>query len=142
VPRCIFSTYDGYLRALEIADSPNVGVCFCVGTWLEGGKLMGREVNEALRGFAKIEKLWKVHFRNVTAPVPDFTETFIDNGYGDLARVMRTLVDVDFRGNLIADHVPAMVGGRNVAWAYSIGYIKALYKMAGDAQPRSRRQLA
>jgi mannonate dehydratase len=142
VPRCIFSTYDGYMRALEIADSPNVGVCFCVGTWLEGGKLMGREVNDALRGFARIDKLWKVHFRNVTAPVPDFTETFIDNGYGDLARVMRTLVDVDFRGNLIADHVPTMVGGRNVAWAYSIGYIKALYKMAGDAQPRSRRQLA
>ena len=90
----------------------------------------------------KYDKLWKVHFRNVTAPVPDFTETFINNGYGDLARVIRTLVDVVFRGNLIADHVPTMVGGRNVAWAYSIGYIKALYKMAGDAQPRSRRQLA
>jgi len=51
-------------------------------------------------------------------------------------------VDVDFRGNLIADHVPAMTGGRNVAWAYSIGYIKAMYKMASDAQPRFREQLA
>jgi len=142
VPRCIFSTYDGYVRALEIANSPNVGVCFCVGTWLEGGRLMGREVNDALRGFARMGKLWKVHLRNVNAPVPEFTETFIDNGYGDLAQVMRTLVDVDFRGNLIADHVPAMTGGRNVAWAYSIGYIKAMYKMASDAQPRFREQLA
>src|SRR5579884_2945215 len=36
VPR-IFSTFAGYQRALEIADSPNVGVCLCIGCWLEGG---------------------------------------------------------------------------------------------------------
>ena len=47
VPRCIFSSYDGYARALEIADSPNVGICFCVGCWLEGGPLMGKGVNES-----------------------------------------------------------------------------------------------
>jgi len=34
VPRCIFSSYDGYARALDIAASPNVGICFCVGCWL------------------------------------------------------------------------------------------------------------
>ena len=28
---------------------------------------------------------------------------------------------------LIADHVPTMVGGNRVGWAYSVGYIKALY---------------
>ncbi|RIK24741.1 MAG: D-mannonate dehydratase, partial [Chloroflexi bacterium] len=39
IPRCIFSSYDGYRRALEIADSPNVGICFCVGCWLKGGSL-------------------------------------------------------------------------------------------------------
>ncbi len=33
VPRCIFSSYEGYERALEIANSPNVGICFCVGCW-------------------------------------------------------------------------------------------------------------
>src|SRR5579875_1648269 len=36
VPR-IFSTFASYQRALAIADSPNVGVCLCVGCWLEGG---------------------------------------------------------------------------------------------------------
>jgi mannonate dehydratase len=30
IPR-IFSSFEGYRRALEIADSPNVGICFCVG---------------------------------------------------------------------------------------------------------------
>jgi len=136
VPRCIFGNYDGYVRALEIANSPNVGVCLCCGTWMEGGKYTGKDVFEAIRGFAKMGKLWKIHFRNVSSPVPDFVEAYVDDGYTDMKKVMRTLVAVDFRGILIADHVPAMVGGRT-GWAYSIGYIKALYDMARDERRRA-----
>ncbi len=129
VPRCIFGNFDGYVRALQIANSPNIGVCLCCGTWMEGGKYMGKDVFEAARAFAKMGKLWKIHFRNVTAPIPDFVETFVDEGYTDMKKLMRTLVEVDFRGILIADHVPGMVESR-AGWAYSIGYIKALYDMA------------
>jgi len=127
VPRHIFGTFDGYVKALEIANSPNVGVCLCCGTWMEGGKHTGKDVFGAIREFARMGKLWKIHFRNVTAPIPYFVETFVDNGYTDMKKVMRTLIDSDFRGNLIADHVPTMVGGRLTGWAYSIGYIRALY---------------
>lgn len=130
VPRCIFGNYDGYVRALEIAASPNVGVCLCCGTWMEGGKATGKDVFDAIKGFAKMGKLWKIHFRNVTGPIPYFVETFVDNGYTDMKRLMRTLVDVDFRGILIADHVPQMIGDRRTGWAYSIGYIRALYDVA------------
>ncbi|MCC6364961.1 MAG: mannonate dehydratase [Bryobacterales bacterium] len=132
VPRCIFGNFDGYMKALEIANSPNVGVCLCCGTWMEGGKYMGRDVFGAIREFAKIGKLWKIHFRNVSGPIPYFVESFVDNGYTDMRKVMRTLVEVDFRGNLIADHVPAMVGHRMVGWAYSIGYIRALLRDANE----------
>jgi len=45
-------------------------------------------------------------------------------------KLMKTLVDVDFRGNLIADHVPAMTGHRNLGWSYSMGYIRALHQAA------------
>ena len=38
--------------------------------------------------------------------------------------------EADFRGNLIADHVPAMAGGRQAAWSYSMGYIRALHDAA------------
>lgn len=131
VPRCIFGNFDGYVRALQIANSPNVGVCLCCGTWMEGGKYMGKDVFTAAREFAKMGKLWKIHFRNVTSPIPNFVESFVDDGYTDMKKLMRTLVDVDFRGILIADHVPGMVGGR-AGWAYSIGYIRALYDMARD----------
>jgi mannonate dehydratase len=130
VPRCIFGNFDGYVRALEIANSPNIGVCLCAGTWMEGGNLMGKDVFEAARSFAKMDKLWKVHFRNVTAPGNYFVETFVDNGYTDMYKLMKTLRDVDFRGALIADHVPEMVGDRRTGWAYSIGYIKALLTAA------------
>jgi mannonate dehydratase len=126
VPRCIFGNFDGYMRALEIANSPNIGVCLCAGTWMEGGHHTGRDVFEAARAFAKMDKLWKIHFRNVTGPIPRFVETFVDNGYTDMLKLMKTLYEVDFRGALIADHVPSMVGGPRVGWAYSIGYIKAL----------------
>jgi mannonate dehydratase len=135
VPRCIFGNFKGYVRALEIANSPNVGVCLCCGTWMEGGKYMGADVFTAAREFARMGKLWKIHFRNVTAPVPYFVETFVDDGYTDMKKLMRTLVAVDFRGILIADHVPGMVGNRT-GWAYSIGYIKALYDMARDEKSR------
>ncbi len=130
VPRCIFSSFDGYLRALEIADSPNIGVCLCVGCWLEGGKLMGKSVVETIHYFGKRGKLFKVHFRNVNEPLPHFVETFMDNGYMNMYQVMKALCEVRFDGVVIADHVPGMVGGGKVGTAYSIGYMKALLERA------------
>lgn len=126
VPRCIFSSFDGYRKAFEIAGSPHIGMCLCVGCWLEGGKLMGRDVVETIRYFGKQGKLFKIHFRNVHAPLPHFRETFLDEGYMDMYQVMRALREVDFSGAVIADHVSAMVGGRYAGTAHSIGYMKAL----------------
>jgi mannonate dehydratase len=142
VPRCIFGNFDGYVRALEIANSPNVGVCLCCGTWMEGGDLMGKNVFDAARAFAGMGKLWKIHFRNVSSPVPDFVEAYVDGGYTDMKKLMRTLVDLDFRGILIADHVPRMEGDRRTGWAFSLGYIRALYDMARDEQVKGFRVTA
>lgn len=133
VPRCIFSSFDGYRKAIEIANSPNVGLCLCCGCWLEGGKLMGRDVLETIRYFGKQGKIFKVHLRNVNAPMPHFVETFVDDGYFDMYKIVRALREVDFRGCIIADHVPNMVGGRYAAFAYAIAYMKAL-KARADAE--------
>lgn len=130
VPRCIFSSFEGYRRALEIADSPNVGICLCVGCWLEGGDLMGRNVLDTIRYFGKQNKLFKVHFRNVSAPLPHFVETFLDNGYMNMYDVMKALREVDFNGVLIADHIPMMANDRRIGTAFSIGYMKALLERA------------
>jgi mannonate dehydratase len=126
IPRCIFSSFEGYRRALEIADSPNVGICLCVGCWLEGGPLMGKDVFETIHYFGERKKLFKVHFRNVTQPLPHFVETFIDDGYMNMYKVMQALKEVDFDGVMIADHIPQMANDQRVATAYTIGYMKAL----------------
>ena len=126
VPRCIFSDFEGYRKALEIANSPNVGVCLCVGCWLEGGSSMGKDVFETIRYFGEQKKLFKVHFRNVNQPLPHFVETFLDNGYMDMYKVMKALRQVDFDGVIIPDHIPMMANDRRVGTAFSIGYMKAL----------------
>lgn len=130
VPRCVFGNSDGYVRALEIAASPNIGVCLCCGTWLEGGPLMGKSVVEAIRHFAAQRKLFKIHFRNVNAPLPHFVETFVDDGYMDMYQVMKTLAEVRFDGIAIPDHVPLMAGDRKTGYAYTVGYMKSLLARA------------
>ena len=131
VPR-IFSSFANYKRALEIADSPNVGVCLCVGCWLEGGDLWGVDAIEAIRYFASQKKLFKVHFRNVHAPLPHFVETFIDDGYQDMYQIMKTMQEVGFRGVVIPDHIPQMADDPRLGTAFTIGFMKALLRRAQD----------
>jgi mannonate dehydratase len=134
VPRCIFGTFAGFQRALALADSPNWGMSLCVGTWLEGGDAMGADVCEAIRHFGGQGKLFHVHFRNVTAPLPEgFAETYLDDGYMDMHRVMLALHEVGFDGVVISDHLPEMVGGYFAAEAYSLGYMKALVQAVQGA---------
>jgi len=136
VPRCIFSNFEGYKRALEIANSPNVGICLCCGCWNEGGKqLMQKDPAEMIRYFGA-EKIWKLHFRNVSAPLPHFVETFMDNGYYDMYQIMKAAREVNFDGIIILDHTPTVVGGRFTEQAYGFAYMKAL-KNRAEAEARS-----
>ena len=132
VPRPIFSSFDGYKRALEIADSPNVGMCLCIGCWLEGGEAMGRDVVETIRYFGGQGKIFKVHYRNVDKPLPHFVETFVDDGYFDMYQAMRTLAEVGYNGTLIPDHIPQMGDDGRLGTAYTLAYMRALQKRAEE----------
>jgi mannonate dehydratase len=132
VPRCIFGSFDGYKRALEIANSPYIGMCLCIGCWLEGGKQMGKDPVETIRYFGRQGKIFKVHFRNVSAPLPQFVETLMDEGYARMYPIMRALREVRFDGVVIADHIPQLLGGPRVGTAYSIAYMRALIERASD----------
>jgi mannonate dehydratase len=131
VPRCVFGNFDGFKRAFEIASSPNIGMCLCCGTWLEGGKYTRRSLLETIHYFGSRGKIFKVHFRNVNAPLPHFVETFIDDGYMDMYKVMRALREVNFNGAMIPDHIPGMIGDR-AGTAYSIAYMKAYRQRANE----------
>ena len=91
---------------------------------------MARFGVEAIRYFAERKKLFKVHFRNVNQPLPHFVETFVDDGYGDMVAIMRTLHEVGFRGVAIPDHIPHMADDFRLGTAFTIGYMKGLLDSA------------
>jgi mannonate dehydratase len=129
---CLIHSFDSYTRAFEIANnSPYLGVEFCTGCWLEGGQAFG-DMFDAIRYFHTQKKIFIVHFRNVSAPLPDFVETFLDNGYMDMYDVMKVFCEVDYDGTMILDHTPKMVNDPDdwASTAYAIGYMRALRERA------------
>jgi mannonate dehydratase len=103
---------------------------FCVGCWLEGGESFGN-VLEGIRHFQREGRILIVHFRNVSAPLPSFSETFLDNGYMDMYRVMKTFCEVGYQGTMTLDHTPRFASGHEGAGtAYAIGYMRALIERA------------
>lgn len=134
VPR-IFSTFENCKKALAIANSPNVGMCLCAGTWAEGGAAMGIDPEGAIRHFGARKQIYEIHYRNVSAPLPHFHETFMDNGYYDMYKVMKALADVKYDGIVQLDHFVPMVGGNRAYEAFSMGYMRAMRQraLAGNA---------
>jgi len=132
----LFTHYDGYRRAEEIAGgSRHWGLTFCVGTWSEGGKAMGKDVFQMIRDFGGRGKIFEVHFRNVSSPLPRFVETFPDDGYMDMYQVMKALREVRFSGAVEPDHVPQLAGDtgiRRAGTAYCIAYMRALLRRANE----------
>jgi mannonate dehydratase len=128
---CLIRSYEDYKRAFAIADSPHLGMEFCTGCWLEGGDDFG-DMFRAIKEFQDQGKILVVHFRNITGPLPTFVETFLDNGYMDMYRVMKTFVEVGYQGTMILDHSPKFVGAYNQggSTAYAIGYMRAMIERA------------
>ena len=138
IPRKIFGTFEGYKKALEIAGSPNIGACLCVGCWLEAGRAAGCTPEEFIRYFGGMGKLFKIHLRNVTGTLDapgGFNETFPDAGYYDLINVVKTLCDIGFDGAVINDHLIDMIGGHYTGEAYFTAYLKGI---ADAVQNRKR----
>lgn len=132
----VFTHYDGYHRAEQIAgNSKHWGLTFCVGTWMEGGEKMGKNVFEMIKDFGRRGKIFGVHFRNVSSPLPHFVETFLDDGYMDMYQVMKSLREVGFNGTIVPDHIPEMAGDsgiRRAGLAYCISYMRALLRRANE----------
>ena len=107
----VFINYAGYKRAEDVAakGSKNWGLCLCLGTWLEGGDTMGKDAASMIREFGGRGKLFTIHFRNVSSPLPRFHETFQDDGYQDMYQLMKALREVRSTASLIPDHYPGIV---------------------------------
>ena len=132
----IFTHYDGYRRAERVAgNSRHWGLTFCVGTWMEGGRNMGKDIFEMIRDFGGRGKIFGVHFRNTSGPLPHFVETFLDDGHVDMYRVMKALRQVGYNGTIVPDHIPRLEGDdgiRRAGTAYCISYMRALLRRANE----------
>lgn len=130
---CLINSRERYNRAFEIANSAMLGMEFCTGCWLEGGDDFG-DILAGIKQFVNDKRIFIVHFRNVTAPHPEFTETFLDNGYFDMYQAMKAFVASGYDGTMILDHTPTFVGDyhRGAGTAYAIGYMRALIERAED----------
>lgn len=124
----ILTSGENVRRAVyDIVPSPNLGVTMCQATF----HLMGEDLEELIPRMA--EKIFFVHFRNVTGCKTRFRETFHDNGELDMPGLMRLYrrcgVDVPVR----VDHVPTMAGEtvQNAGYdalgrLFAIGYLKGI----------------
>lgn len=134
---------DCFRKAFAMADAiaPGVlGMKFCCGCWLEGGKAFG-DILADLREFVRAGRVLTVHFRNVSAPLPHFCETLCEDGYMDMTKVMRLLVEEKYDRAIYVDHVfqtSAATGGDLAAFAYATGYMKGLMHMAYSDQALAR----
>ncbi len=102
VPR-IMTNFDAFKRLIEIYPSDSNAIEFCQGTFSE----MDEDIYEMIEYFASRNKILYVHFRNVSAPTPDkFHEEFINTGYVDMVKAMKTYKDAGYKGCFMDDHCP------------------------------------
>ncbi len=119
----VLGTLEGLKRLIDIVPSEANGLNFCQGTVAE----MGVDVIEAIRYFGSRSKIHHVHFRNVKGSVPRFEEAFIDDGDVDMLEALRAYKEVGYRGTIMPDHWPQVVGDSPlIARAHALGYMKAL----------------
>lgn len=134
---------DDYRKAMRRADEIQaelglgtdehyLGVKFCCGCWLEGGKSFG-DILYDLRDFVRQGRVHTIHFRNVSGTLPYFEETLLEDGYMDMYQIMRLLVEEGYDGPIYVDHVlryDEKTGGEKASFAYATGYMKGLMAAA------------
>jgi mannonate dehydratase len=119
-----------YQRLIDLNPSPANTLEFCIGSlaeMTEGG------LYEAVDAYSRQRRLGYVHFRNVAGKVPNYKETFIDDGDVDMLKVLRILRDNGYDGVLVPDHTPAMSceAPWHAGMAYAMGYMRAAMQSLG-----------
>jgi mannonate dehydratase len=128
-PRLVYQPAH-YQRLINLHSSPANALEFCVGTLAE---MTEGDVCDAVDQYSRQGRLAYVHLRNITGKVPNYRETFIDDGDVDMVRVLRILKKNRFEGVIIPDHTPQLACGApwHAGMAYALGYLQAALKIIG-----------
>jgi mannonate dehydratase len=122
-PRLVYQPHL-YQRLIDIDPSPSNKLEFCLGTL---GEMTGDGFYEAVESYSRQQRLGYVHFRNVAGRVPQYRETFIDDGEIDMIRVLSILHRNGFDGVLIPDHTPQITCDApwHAGMAHTLGFMRA-----------------
>lgn len=128
----VLTSEAGLDRFVGLADTPLHSFDFCQGTVSE---IPGIDIYELIARYAKADRIGYVHFRNVQGRVPEYHETFLDEGYVDMFKALRTYRDNGFDGMLMPDHTPQMTcdASWHAGMAYALGYMKAAIRAVEES---------
>ncbi len=123
--------FEGFKKFIDLVPSPYNGLLLCLGCMQEAGEV----VPEVIRYFGERKKIFYVHFRNVTGSVPKYTETFPDEGDGDMFANLKALKEVGYEGYLVPDHHFGVDADDDeyplISRAWQVGYIRGLLQALG-----------
>ncbi len=127
IPRLVYQP-QLYQRLIDMHPSPSNGLEICLGSIAE---MTQGDVYQATEQYSRQDKVFYVHFRNVTGTVPRYREVFVDEGDIDMVRILRILRDNNFNGVLIPDHTPQMhcEAPWHAGMAFAMGYMKSAISM-------------
>lgn len=133
----VLGTVDGLKKFVQMRESPYHGLNFCIGTVGEMLDDPGAEIADVIRWFGTRDKLFNIHFRNITGRKLSFMEVFPDEGDMDMWETVRVLAEVGYKYMLMPDHVPSLSADPDhaIAFSYCFGYINALLQVLADTQP-------
>ena len=116
-----------YRRLFDRVPHRHLKAEFCLGTLQEMNGGDGRDVYAITDEHSRRGEIGYVHFRNVRGKVPNYQETFVDDGDLDMIRILQILRRNHYDGVIIPDHTPDMACAApwHAGMAFALGYIKA-----------------
>jgi mannonate dehydratase len=119
-----------YQRVLDLMPSRNNALELCVGTLAE---MTEGDVYDVVDRYSRQNKIAYVHLRNVKGKVPNYLETFIDEGEVDMVRILSILKQNGFDGVIIPDHAPQMScpAPWHAGMTHTLGYIAGVLASLG-----------
>ena len=116
-----------YEKLININNNPSNKIEMCLGSIQE---MSEPGLEKYVDKFSKEKRIGYIHFRNVKGKVPNYSETFVDEGDIDMVNIIRILKKNKYEGVIIPDHTPAMQckAPWHAGMAYAMGYINGLIK--------------
>ena len=126
-----------YDRLLGLVPSSANALEFCLGSLQE---MPGTDIYALTRRHARAGHIAYVHFRNVRGQVPQYHETFVDDGDIDMTEIVRILTEEGFDGVMVPDHTPEpdCAAPWHAGMAYAVGWMRALTAHAQHLGPSNR----